>query len=78
MKDEPMNSDPEMREDYDFAPGVRGKYFERIREASNVVILDPDVAADFPDSEAVNAALRGVQRERRRPPKSRASAPSRK
>lgn len=38
--------------------GVRGKYVERYRNGTNVVLLDPDVAAVFPTSEAVNHALR--------------------
>jgi hypothetical protein len=45
---------------YDFRGGVRGKYAERAREGSNVVLLDPDVAARFPDAAAVNRALRAL------------------
>lgn len=48
----------EMREHYDFSKGVRGKYVSRFAEGSNIVILAPDVAEVFPDSESVNAALR--------------------
>ena len=41
------------------APGaVRGKYYERYREGTNLVLLEPDVAEVFRDSESVNAALR--------------------
>lgn len=41
------------------APGaVRGKYFDRYTEGTNLVLLAPDVAEAFPDSDAVNAALR--------------------
>lgn len=40
--------------------GVRGKYVARYAEGTNVVVLEPDVAAAFPDSEAVNAALRAL------------------
>jgi hypothetical protein len=50
--------DPEMRNEYDFSKGVRGKYAERFRAGSNVVVLDPDVAAEFPTPESVNKALR--------------------
>jgi hypothetical protein len=39
---------------------VRGKYAKRIREATNVVVLDPQVAKAFPNDEAVNSALRGL------------------
>jgi len=48
----------EMREEYDFSQGVRGKYAKRFAQGSNVIVLDPDVAEVFPDAEAVNAALR--------------------
>jgi hypothetical protein len=62
----------EMREEYDFTPemlrqGVRGKYAERYAAGTNIVRLDADVAEVFPDSEAVNRALRalaGIIRER--------------
>ena len=50
----------EMRPEYDFSGGQRGKYASRFQEGANVVVLDPDVAAAFPTSEAVNAALRKV------------------
>jgi len=47
-----------MRKEYDFRGGVRGKYAARVRNGSNVVVLDADVAAAFPSSRAVNRALR--------------------
>lgn len=50
----------EMRAEYDFSGGVRGKYADRFREGTNVVVLDPDVAEAFPDAESVNRALRGL------------------
>ena len=49
-----------MRAEYDFSGGVRGKYADRFREGTNVVVLDPDVADAFPDAESVNRALRGL------------------
>jgi hypothetical protein len=52
----------EPRKEYDFSAGVRGKYAARCEARSNVVVLDPDVAAEFPDSQAVNRALRAVAR----------------
>ena len=55
----------EIRGEYDFSGGVRGKYAERFAEASNVVVLDPDVAAEFKTREAVNDALRAQLEERR-------------
>jgi hypothetical protein len=48
---------PEYRRE-DFAAMERGKYAARVKESSNVVLLDPDVAAVFPNAEAVNQALR--------------------
>jgi hypothetical protein len=47
-----------MRSEYDFSGGVRGKYVERYRKGTNVVLLDPEVAAAFPNSSSVNDALR--------------------
>jgi hypothetical protein len=47
-----------MRAEYDFSSAVRGKYFERYRQASNIVKLDPDVFEVFPTSDEVNSALR--------------------
>jgi hypothetical protein len=51
-------NDDEMRPEYDFSGGVRGKYYEAYMRSSNVVVLDPDVAEIFRDSAAVNEALR--------------------
>ncbi|MEX2582143.1 MAG: hypothetical protein WD766_02645 [Gemmatimonadota bacterium] len=47
-------------EEYDFSNGVRGKYAERYARGTNVVLLDDDVAEVFPDSAAVNRALRAL------------------
>lgn len=52
--------DPDMLAEYDFSQGVRGKYAQRYSEGTNLVALSPDVAEFFPDSEAVNAALRAL------------------
>jgi hypothetical protein len=49
-----------MRPEYDFSKGVRGKYAERYAEGTNLVLLAPDVAAEFPTAGAVNRALRTV------------------
>lgn len=49
-----------MRKEYDFSPGVRGKYAKRYEQGCNVVILDPDVARLYPDAKAVNRALRSL------------------
>lgn len=53
-------SDPDMLDEYDFSGGLRGKYVNRFAEGSNVIVLDPDVARVFPDSESVNQALRAL------------------
>ena len=50
----------EMREDYDFSKGKRGKYAKRFARGSNVVVLEPDVARLYRDSDAVNRALRAL------------------
>jgi hypothetical protein len=70
MRKRPRNDrDNKMRREYDFRGGVRGKYAARVREGANIVVLDADVAAVFPDSRAVNRALRALIRvlPRRRP-----------
>ena len=56
MSQEPEDDD--LEPEYDFTGAVRGKYYERYQQGSNVVLLDPDVAHAFRDSEAVNRALR--------------------
>lgn len=48
----------EMRPEYDIRGGVRGKYYERYQQGTSVVLLEPDVAAVFQNSESVNRALR--------------------
>jgi hypothetical protein len=50
----------EMRDEYDFSKGIRGKYAERYARGTNLVPLDPDVAEVFPDAAAVNQALRAL------------------
>lgn len=47
--------------DFDFSKGERGRYYKRLlKEGSNNVLLEPDVAKAFPNSAAVNDALRAV------------------
>ena len=50
--------DDDMRPEYDLRGGIRGKYYKQYMEGTNVVLLDPDVAAVFRDSDSVNQALR--------------------
>ncbi len=51
-----------MLDEYDFSDGVQGKYFKEVHTSSNVVVLEPDVAERFPNSSAVNQALRALMR----------------
>jgi 3-dehydroquinate dehydratase len=64
-----MNPDPKapehedgLRAEYDFTTGVRGAHHHAYLAGTNVVLLDPDVAAVFHDSVAVNDALRMLVR----------------
>jgi hypothetical protein len=50
----------QMRAEYDFSRGVRGKYARRFAQGTNVVVLESDVAKVFPSSEAVNSSLRAL------------------
>lgn len=54
-----------MLDEYDFSKGVRGKYIQRFKAGSNIVVLSPDVAEVFSDSESVNEALRTLIKVRR-------------
>jgi hypothetical protein len=60
-KDKENEMEDELLAEYDFAQmkgGVRGKYVERYRAGTNLVLLDPDIAQAFPNDAAVNEALR--------------------
>ena len=48
----------ELRAEYDFSRGIRGKYVRRYHRGTNVVVLEPDVAKVFPNTKAVNSSLR--------------------
>jgi hypothetical protein len=61
-----MSNDEDMRPEYPAAlirSGVRGKYVERYREGTNVVLIDPELKRLFPNAEAVNRALRAYAKE---------------
>ena len=60
--------DDEMRPEYDLRGGVRGKYYERYKQGTNVVLLEPDLAKVFRDSATVNEALRRYLSEHGTPP----------
>ena len=53
-------AEPEMRAEYDFSHCVRGKYARHYAQGANVVVLEADVAAVFPNAEAVNDSLRAL------------------
>ena len=57
QENKPISKD-EMRAEYDIRGGVRGKYYERYQQGTNMVLLESDVAAVFHDSQSVNRALR--------------------
>jgi hypothetical protein len=62
MKKTDMVND-ELRSEYrreDFGTMVRGKYAARLKESSNIVVFDPEIAEAFPNTKAVNDALRGL------------------
>jgi hypothetical protein len=68
MKAKRANHATQMRAEYDldYSKAVRGKYYKRLlKEGSNVVVLERDVAKAFPDSASVNKALRSVLKTRR-------------
>ena len=67
MKKRPVKSktvreadEDDLLPEYDFSKARRNPYAARYREGTNVVLLDPDVAKDFPDSKSVNEALRAL------------------
>ncbi len=63
MKKAKTEDSDELRPEYqrsDLGKVERGKYAQRLGEASNVVVLDPQVAKAFPNDDAVNTALRGL------------------
>jgi hypothetical protein len=60
MKTPTKRRTDEMRAEYDFSGGVRGKYVDRYRRGTNVVLLDPELTEAFPDSKSVNDALRAL------------------
>jgi hypothetical protein len=60
-KSHPQPDDLRSEYTFDYSKGVRGKYYRRLmREGSNIVVLEPDVAKAFRDSAAVNDALRSL------------------
>jgi hypothetical protein len=69
MKKSTKEPSGELRSEYkvsDFPKLVRGKYASQLRRRSNVIILDPELTDLFPNSEAVNSALRSLSEIARR------------
>lgn len=64
----------ELRPEYDFSRGVRGKHHRAYQAGTNVVVLEPDVAEAFPNSSAVNRALRTLVNVAKRQVRSKRSA----
>jgi len=52
--------------EYDFSSGVRGKYSDRFAAGTNLIVLEPDLAAEFPDSKSVAKALRAYLKSKSR------------
>ena len=61
-----MSNEEDMKPEYPaelIRSGARGKYVKRYREGTNVVLIDPELNKLFPNTEAVNRALRAYARE---------------
>ena len=83
MKTKPSYKIEETRAEYklDYSKAVRGKYYKRVlKEGTNIAILEPDIAKAFPNSAAVNDALRLVLQagQAARRPATRSVKPTRK
>ena len=69
MSQKPGESEEDDIPEMELSGGVRGKYYERYQEGTNVVLLEPDLATVFRDSAVVNQALREYLSEHGAPPK---------
>ncbi|HSB28693.1 MAG TPA: hypothetical protein VLE19_12590 [Pyrinomonadaceae bacterium] len=61
---EEKDSNGEMLDEYDFSEAEIGKFAQQYAEGTNIVVLEPDVAKVFPNSAAVNEALRQIIQQR--------------
>jgi hypothetical protein len=59
MKNRPSELEEDDIPEMELSGSVRGKYYERYMQGTNVVLLEPDIAQVFRDSAVVNQALRG-------------------
>jgi hypothetical protein len=82
MKKASRKTTDELRPEYkrsDFGRLLRGKYAQRVDEATNVVVLDPELSKAFPNDRAVNKALRALLRKRKTAPSpTKRAAPTRR
>ncbi len=69
MNQNPQDVEEDDIPEVDFRDGVRGKYYKRYQQGTNVVLLEPDLAKVFHDSDVVNQALREYLSEHGQPPK---------
>jgi len=60
MKKAKTRQTDDLRPEYDFSGGVRGKHYRAYRAGTNVVVLEPDIAEAFPNATSVNQALRAL------------------
>ena len=61
VKEKKISDELRPEYDFDYSKAVRGKYYKRLlSEGANVVMLEPDVAKSFADSDVVNEALRSL------------------
>jgi hypothetical protein len=76
LASQPAREESEMRDEYDFSNAVKNPYVQRFQKL-NLVSLDPDVKAAFPDSQSVNEALRVLMKmtDRMQDPKKERSNP---
>jgi len=74
MKQVKKRKADDLRPEYDFAAGVRGRHYRAYRAGTNVVVLEPDVAEAFPNASAVNRALRALLDIAKRQARSKRSA----
>jgi hypothetical protein len=56
----PKSNSGTMRAEYDFSRGIRGKHAAQYAAGTNVVVIEPDIAAEFPTADEVNETLRAV------------------
>lgn len=62
-KSAPVSID-EMRPEYDFRGGIRNKYAKHFSSGADLIVLEPDLAAEFPDTKAISRALRAYLKTR--------------